>query len=99
MEANKTIKEALNIEKPQEWVDAQCTICHEKGKEDSEVFDTILGQALIERGHLPFLMSVKLNGNEEALTDIVSLFYTIGFMRGKIDQEGIDQLGKVWGKK
>ena len=95
----KTTKELLGIDKPDEWVTEQWGICSKVLEEDSDLYSILLNKFLMDSGQLQFLIVSKLNNMEEGLSRGTKLFYTIGYVAGKLDQEKIGVLEKLWGKE
>lgn len=96
MKGQETVLQALGIEKPDEWVVTQHDTCSKKMDEDSNLLSDIVNQYLKESGNVPFALVINLNRQEGTLVGLTKLFYLIGFMRGKIEQEEIDGLGELF---
>jgi len=95
----KSFMELLGINKPEEWATQQYRTCSDTLAKNEAVFSTFAAQLLIKTENLPFILVIKLNKMEETLTQLVKAFYTLGYMKGKVAQEGEDRLEEIWGEE
>ncbi len=95
---SKPINELLGIDKPKEWTDKQWDIAQHELEDKGEIYSGMLNQFLRDSGQIPFAIAIKLNNLEETLASVTRLFYSLGYMKGKITQEADDKLDNLWGK-
>ena len=95
MEEEKTVAQLLGIERTEGWLEEQNQKVVLFLKERVNMMDTLVTQSNYEWGNHTLISVIELSGNMEVLIKLLQLFLTIGFMKGKADQEDVDQLEKL----
>ena len=93
----KNILQTLGIEKGDEWLDKQCVETLDLLNKNLVPLNQFLIEALQEKNFLTFIVATKLNRFEDAVQLIIGMFFQLGYMRGKVEQEIQDKLESIWG--
>lgn len=91
----ESVAAVLGINKPPEWMLDMITECLAKMEENPEVFTDLLLAVAAEKQALPFVHAAIVLDKGEALTTITKTFYILGFMKGVVRTEEIQQLNKL----
>ena len=98
-EQHVSFAQELGLDKPDGWMEEQNKRTSSFMREKVETLDVIISQYLMDTNQAVFLLTIKVAGQQHTLTDLLSLFFFLGYMRGRVDQEAeqeLEKLGQLW---